>query len=237
MTRETDLDSAPKSEGRSKSKDKISFARSRALNDGGVGGWGWGWVSDYYLIWCLLILCLHTWIVRLSFYVSPNPPRSFQVIISELRAVKGIGRTRNSNWRLMKRRVNQLKCVGSVWGEGWSGGGMRITEKIRARRKERGEISRPTPIGSSLSHRHTIAQPNGQGHHHSHDRYPQSLRPSSFVSSHVPTQQSHKETRHQSHGPLADQERRMDALELLVQEMEEWIVNGHLIVTWSLCNE
>jgi hypothetical protein len=61
----------------------------------------------------------------------------------------------------------------------------------------------------------------------SHDRHP---RPVAFVSSHVPTQQSHEEARHESHRPLADQERGMDALELLVQEMEERVVDDGLAI-------
>jgi hypothetical protein len=75
----------------------------------------------------------------------------------------------------------------------------------------------------------TIAGPQHQSHDHSQDRNPHRLQPSAFVSSHVPTQQSHEEARHESHRPLADQERGMDALELLIQEMEERIVDGLVI--------
>jgi hypothetical protein len=80
------------------------------------------------------------------------------------------------------------------------------------------------------SREHTITHPDRQRHRHSHDRHPQSLRPAAFVSSHVPTQQSHEEARGQSHRPLADQERGMDALELLIQEPEERVVEGLVIV-------
>jgi hypothetical protein len=77
----------------------------------------------------------------------------------------------------------------------------------------------------------TIAGPQPQSHDHSQDRNPHRLQPSAFVSSHVPTQQSHEETRHESHRPLADQERSVNSLELLVQEMEERVVGyGRVIL-------
>jgi hypothetical protein len=111
-----------------------------------------------------------------------------------------------------------------------------ITEKDGTRREERGDMLRPAPIPmSSASHQHTVPHPNQQRHHHSHDRHPQSLRPAAFVSSHVPTQQSHEEARHESHRPLADQERGMDALELLVQEKEERVADDGLVIEVIRC--
>jgi hypothetical protein len=120
--------------------------------------------------------------------------------------------------RLVERRVNQLKGANSCWA--------RIKQ-----REERGDMPRPAPIPvSSASHQHTVPHPNRQRHRHSHNRHPQSLRPVASVSSHVPTQQSHEEARQESHRPLADQERGMDALELLVQEMEERVGDDGLVI-------
>jgi hypothetical protein len=120
----------------------------------------------------------------------------------------------------VKGRLNKLQRGDSVWFGG----------KIRERRAE--GRKRTTP--SISSHKQVIADPNHQCHRHTHCRNPQSMRPSAFVSSHVPTQQCHEETRRQSHRPLADQERRVDALELLIQEMKERIVKT---VIWGCYNE
>jgi hypothetical protein len=106
---------------------------------------------------------------------------------------------------------------------------------IGQRGEKRREMRRPTPLSCS-SHQLTVRDPNHQRHHCPHDGNPQSLQPPAFVPSHVPTQQRHEETRHESHRPLADQERGMDALELLIQEMEERVTEG-LVASRCFCNE
>jgi hypothetical protein len=127
--------------------------------------------------------------------------------------------------RLVKRRGNEFESAGNVCF-----GVIIVSRKRKAREQKKG-VRRPA-LKVTSRERQVIADPYHQRHQHSYNRHPHRLQPAAFISRHFPRQQSHEEARRQSHRPLADQERRADTLQLLIQETEEWIVDG-LIAVWG----
>jgi hypothetical protein len=67
----------------------------------------------------------------------------------------------------------------------------------------------------------SVPYPDDENHRSACQWNPQGSVPPSAVASHLPTQQGDKGARREGHGPFANEERRVDAIQLLVQEIQE----------------